>query len=234
MRTPARPFWSFAESLRRPLPHGRERPLTASLPATAGKECDAIADVSWSPPMRIALIHISQETNDFNPQLTTLADFKAFGIYEGEEIVRARHDRPDRRPSRGRRGLRSSSRDDPDHPRLRRRRRAHRQRVARVLPRPHPRGPEGGGQDRRPRTAAARRLLGGGRRRRRGRAGRALPRDPRAGRADRSRPRSPRQRHGSHGALGRRDRRHIARSRTIPSTPACSERRCSSAWCART
>ncbi len=37
--------------------------------------------------MRIALIHISQETNDFNPQLTTLADFKAFGLYEGEEIV---------------------------------------------------------------------------------------------------------------------------------------------------
>jgi len=38
--------------------------------------------------MRIALIHISQETNDFNPQLTTLADFRAFGLYEGEEIVR--------------------------------------------------------------------------------------------------------------------------------------------------
>ena len=38
--------------------------------------------------MRIALIHISQETNDFNPQLTTLADFKAFGLYEGEEIER--------------------------------------------------------------------------------------------------------------------------------------------------
>lgn len=38
--------------------------------------------------MRIALIHISQETNDFNPQLTTLADFEAFGLYEGEEIVR--------------------------------------------------------------------------------------------------------------------------------------------------
>ena len=38
--------------------------------------------------MRIALIHISQETNDFNPQPTTLADFRAFGLYEGEEIVR--------------------------------------------------------------------------------------------------------------------------------------------------
>lgn len=38
--------------------------------------------------MRIALVHISQETNDFNPQPTRLADFKAFGLYEGEEIVR--------------------------------------------------------------------------------------------------------------------------------------------------
>lgn len=38
--------------------------------------------------MRIALIHISQETNDFNPRLTTLADFRAFGLYEGEEVVR--------------------------------------------------------------------------------------------------------------------------------------------------
>ena len=38
--------------------------------------------------MRIALIHISQETNDFNPQPTTLADFKAFGLYEGDDIVR--------------------------------------------------------------------------------------------------------------------------------------------------
>ncbi|WP_449257480.1 M81 family metallopeptidase [Bosea sp. (in: a-proteobacteria)] len=38
--------------------------------------------------MRLALIHIVQETNDFNPQLTTLADFEAFGIYEGGEIAR--------------------------------------------------------------------------------------------------------------------------------------------------
>ena len=80
--------------------------------------------------MRIALIHISQETNDFNPQPTTLADFEAFGLYEGEEIVR-------RVGTIGQIGghfeavtaLRSSSRDDPDHPRLRGRRRADRQRV---------------------------------------------------------------------------------------------------------
>lgn len=37
--------------------------------------------------MRIGLIHISQETNDFNPQPTTLADFEAFGLFEGDEIV---------------------------------------------------------------------------------------------------------------------------------------------------
>ncbi|TCR65570.1 M81 family metallopeptidase [Bosea sp. BK604] len=38
--------------------------------------------------MRLALIHIAQETNDFNPVLTTLADFEAFGIHEGAEIAR--------------------------------------------------------------------------------------------------------------------------------------------------
>ena len=38
--------------------------------------------------MRLALIHIVQETNDFNPVLTTLSDFEAFGLYEGEEIAR--------------------------------------------------------------------------------------------------------------------------------------------------
>ncbi len=37
--------------------------------------------------MRIALIHIGQETNDFNKLPTTLADFAAFGIYEGDEIL---------------------------------------------------------------------------------------------------------------------------------------------------
>lgn len=36
--------------------------------------------------MRIALIHIAQETNDFNPVLTTLADFESFGIFEGAEV----------------------------------------------------------------------------------------------------------------------------------------------------
>lgn len=37
--------------------------------------------------MRIALIHVAQETNDFNPQLTTLADYHSFGIHEGQELV---------------------------------------------------------------------------------------------------------------------------------------------------
>jgi microcystin degradation protein MlrC len=37
--------------------------------------------------MRLALIHIGQETNDFNPQPTVLADYAAFGIYEGFEII---------------------------------------------------------------------------------------------------------------------------------------------------
>ncbi len=37
--------------------------------------------------MRIALIHVAQETNDFNPVLTTLADYEAFGIYEGAEML---------------------------------------------------------------------------------------------------------------------------------------------------
>lgn len=38
--------------------------------------------------MRLALVHVSQETNDFNPLPTTLRDFAAFGIYEGDEIIR--------------------------------------------------------------------------------------------------------------------------------------------------
>jgi microcystin degradation protein MlrC len=37
--------------------------------------------------LRIAIIHVAQETNDFNPLLTTMADYQAFGIYEGSEIV---------------------------------------------------------------------------------------------------------------------------------------------------
>ncbi len=39
--------------------------------------------------MRIGLICITQETNDFNPVLTRLEDFAAFGILEGEEMRRA-------------------------------------------------------------------------------------------------------------------------------------------------
>lgn len=37
--------------------------------------------------MRIALIHIGQETNDFNPVPTTLRDYEAFGIVEGAAII---------------------------------------------------------------------------------------------------------------------------------------------------
>jgi microcystin degradation protein MlrC len=37
--------------------------------------------------MRIALINIGQETNDFNPLPTTLADYRSFGLYEGPEIL---------------------------------------------------------------------------------------------------------------------------------------------------
>jgi microcystin degradation protein MlrC len=37
--------------------------------------------------VRVAVIHIGQETNDFNPVPTTLGDFAAFGIYEGAEML---------------------------------------------------------------------------------------------------------------------------------------------------
>lgn len=37
--------------------------------------------------MRIALLNIGQETNDFNPQPTTLADYRSFGLYEGQEML---------------------------------------------------------------------------------------------------------------------------------------------------
>ena len=36
--------------------------------------------------MRIAVIHVAQETNDFNPVPTTLGDYQAFGIMEGPAI----------------------------------------------------------------------------------------------------------------------------------------------------
>jgi microcystin degradation protein MlrC len=37
--------------------------------------------------MRVATIHIGQETNDFNPVPTRLGDFAAFGIYQGPEML---------------------------------------------------------------------------------------------------------------------------------------------------
>jgi microcystin degradation protein MlrC len=36
--------------------------------------------------MRLGVLHITQETNDFNPVPTTLRDFESFGIFEGAEI----------------------------------------------------------------------------------------------------------------------------------------------------
>jgi microcystin degradation protein MlrC len=39
--------------------------------------------------MRIAIIHIGQETNDFNPVPTTLRDYESFGIVEGPAILEA-------------------------------------------------------------------------------------------------------------------------------------------------
>lgn len=41
--------------------------------------------------MRLGLINIGQETNDFNPVPTTLRDFESFGIYEGQKIVEKLH-----------------------------------------------------------------------------------------------------------------------------------------------
>jgi microcystin degradation protein MlrC len=37
--------------------------------------------------MRLALIHIGQESNDFNPAPTTLDDYRAFGLFEGPAIL---------------------------------------------------------------------------------------------------------------------------------------------------
>ena len=41
--------------------------------------------------MRIALIHIAQETNDFNPVATTLRDYESFGIVQGPAIASTDH-----------------------------------------------------------------------------------------------------------------------------------------------
>ena len=37
--------------------------------------------------MRIGLFEISQETDTFNPQFTTLEDFASFGLYDGQAVV---------------------------------------------------------------------------------------------------------------------------------------------------
>jgi microcystin degradation protein MlrC len=36
--------------------------------------------------LRIGVIHVSQETNDFNPVPTTLRDYESFGLFEGPEM----------------------------------------------------------------------------------------------------------------------------------------------------
>jgi microcystin degradation protein MlrC len=36
--------------------------------------------------MRLAVIHIGQETNDFNPVPTTMRDYRSFGLYEGATV----------------------------------------------------------------------------------------------------------------------------------------------------
>ena len=36
--------------------------------------------------MRLAVIHIGQETNDFNPVPTTMRDYESFGLYEGKDV----------------------------------------------------------------------------------------------------------------------------------------------------
>ncbi len=37
--------------------------------------------------MRLALAQFGQETDTFNPEPTTLEDFRAFGLYLGDEVV---------------------------------------------------------------------------------------------------------------------------------------------------
>lgn len=37
--------------------------------------------------MRVGLIYCVQETNHFNPRLTTLDDFRAYGLWEGQQII---------------------------------------------------------------------------------------------------------------------------------------------------
>ena len=37
--------------------------------------------------MRIAVAEVAQETDSFSPLLADLADFEAYGLYEGDEIL---------------------------------------------------------------------------------------------------------------------------------------------------
>lgn len=37
--------------------------------------------------MRIGLIHVAQETNDFNPELTNMRDYRSFGLHLGSDVI---------------------------------------------------------------------------------------------------------------------------------------------------
>lgn len=41
--------------------------------------------------MRLAVIGMAQETDTFNPQSTTLDDFRAYGLYEGDDMLMEQH-----------------------------------------------------------------------------------------------------------------------------------------------
>src|SRR2546430_10334691 len=62
--------------------------------------------------MRVAIGQLWQETNSFNPLPTTCADFEAFGIYEGDELIErmARTNEPG--------GFIQSLREWPERPQL--------------------------------------------------------------------------------------------------------------------
>ena len=69
-------------------------------------------------PMRIALIHLMQETDTFNPVPTTLADFEMVALLEGEAMLGRGPIRAGRSPATSRR-FEASGRDVRTMPVLR-------------------------------------------------------------------------------------------------------------------
>ncbi len=109
--------------------------------------------------MRIAVIHVAQETNDFNPVPTTLRDYEAFGIFEGPEIfekLRGLGQIGGHLEAVEESGL--TIEFDPDHPKLGGRRRADRQRILSQVRGTYSARPRGGGSHRRTAFAAPRRM----------------------------------------------------------------------------